>query len=61
MPWLDRSPALLLACCSECAWRSPAAGDVDGWRQLTAHLAACHPTPARKNVVQNLRRFSDGV
>lgn len=40
--WLDRSPAMLLACCGRCTWREEAFNTTDGWRRLARHQYLCH-------------------
>jgi len=39
--WLDRSPALVLACCS-CRWRRPTRTDRAGWAAAVYHLRVYH-------------------
>lgn len=60
--WLDRGPASVLACCADCRplWRVAAADDADGWRQLAAHVTACHPAPDPR-LVRTVRQGLDRV
>lgn len=51
--WLDRSPSLVLACCS-CQWRRPAATDRAGWRAAADHLRRCHDDTAGAKMCETL-------